>query len=322
MVGASKEEMEYAKALKGSILKEADLSDIDAATAKQEIEKLFKNAYSSAPQTVAENMAKGFINSYSSYMTSDTGAQAMLKAVEQNIGNITSTGFDWGKEIQNFLPTTADFINNETIQSQLTDYQDKYQSLYQAQKDLKNGLMTGSTRKTFLDKFPDLAKYAGNTEDLSSAIDDLMDSMDSGVTNQFTDAIEALRDAGEDANADALQKYVDDVIAGAHDIEGAYKEIAGLKIPTPQYEAAKDASSTENGGATYDDMLSMYNTAKEAYEKVWLERMISRLQPQCSLLLDQMTMQILQKICQRSRNILLKVLMDVSISLMIFRRLV
>ncbi len=267
MVGASKEEMEYAKALKGSILKEADLSDIDAATAKQEIEKLFKNAYSSAPQTVAENMAKGFINSYSSYMTSDTGAKAMLKAVEQNIGNITSTGFDWGKEIQNFLPTTADFINNETIQSQLTDYQDKYQSLYQAQKDLKNGLMTGSTRKTFLDKFPDLAKYAGNTEDLSSAIDDLMDSMDSNVTNQFTDAIEALRDAGEDANADALQKYVDDVIAGAHDIEGAYKEIAGLKIPTPQYEAAKDASSTENGGATYDDMLSMYNTAKEAYEK-------------------------------------------------------
>lgn len=267
MVGASKEEMEYAKALKGSILKEADLSDIDAATAKQEIEKLFKNAYSSAPQTVAENMAKGFINSYSSYMTSDTGAQAMLKAVEQNIGNITSTGFDWGKEIQNFLPTTADFINNETIQSQLTDYQDKYQSLYQAQKDLKNGLMTGSTRKTFLDKFPDLAKYAGNTEDLSSAIDDLMDSMDSNVTNQFTDAIEALRDAGEDANADALQKYINDVIAGAHDIEGAYKEIAGLKIPTPQYEAAKDASSTENGGATYDDMLSMYNTAKEAYEK-------------------------------------------------------
>ena len=91
--------------------------------------------------------------------------------------------------------------------------------------------------------------------------------MDSDVTNQFTDAIEALRDAGEDANADALQKYVDDVIAGAHDIEGAYKKIAGLKIPTPQYEAAKDASSTENGGATYDDMLSIYNTAKEAYEK-------------------------------------------------------
>lgn len=267
MVGASKEEMEYAKALKGSILKEADLSDIDAATAKQEIEKLFKNAYSSAPQTVAENMAKGFINSYSSYMTSDTGAQAMLKAVEQNIGNITSTGFDWGKEIQNFLPTTADFINNETIQSQLTDYQDKYQSLYQAQKDLKNGLMTGSTRKTFLDKFPDLAKYAGNTEDLSSAIDDLMDSMDSDVTNQFTDAIKTLQDAGKYADASALQSYVEAVLDGAHDIEGAYQKIAGLKIPTPQYAELKEALESSNEGDLYNELLSQYKTAKEAWKK-------------------------------------------------------
>lgn len=267
MVGASKEEMEYAKALKGSILKEADLSDIDAATAKQEIEKLFKNAYSSAPQTVAENMAKGFINSYSSYMTSDTGAQAMLKAVEQNIGNITSTGFDWGKEIKNFLPTTADFINNETIQSQLTDYQDKYQSLYQAQKDLKNGLMTGSTRKTFLDKFPDLAKYAGNTETLSSAIDDLMDSMDSDVTNQFTDAIKALQDAGQYADASALQSYVEAVLDGAHDIEGAYQKIAGLKIPTPKYAELKEALESSNEGDLYNELLSQYKTAKEAWEK-------------------------------------------------------
>lgn len=267
MVGASKEEMEYAKALKGSILKEADLSDIDAATAKQEIEKLFKNAYSSAPQTVAENMAKGFINSYSSYMTSDTGAKAMLKAVEQNIGNITSTGFDWGKEIQNFLPTTADFINNETIQSQLTDYQDKYQSLYQAQKDLKNGLMTGSTKKTFLDKFPDLAKYAGNTETLSSAIDDLMDSMDSDVTNQFTDAIKALQDAGQYADASALQSYVEAVLDGAHDIEGAYQKIAGLKIPTPKYAELKEALESSNEGDLYNELLSQYKTAKEAWEK-------------------------------------------------------
>lgn len=267
MVGASKEEMEYAKAIKGSILKEADLSDIDAATAKQEIEKLFKNAYSSAPQTVAENMAKGFINSYSSYMTSDTGAQAMLKAVEQNIGNITSTGFDWGKEIQNFLPTTADFINNETIQSQLTDYQDKYQSLYQAQKDLKNGLMTGSTRKTFLDKFPDLAKYAGNTETLSSAIDDLMDSMDSDVTNQFTDAIKTLQDAGQYADASALQSYVEAVLDGAHDIEGAYQKIAGLKIPTPQYAELKEALESSNEGDLYNELLSQYKTAKEAWKK-------------------------------------------------------
>ena len=267
MAGATNEQLGYAKALKESILKGTDLSDIDADTAKQEIEKLFRNAYSSAPETVAENMAKGFISSYSNYMTSDVGAQAMLKAVEQNIGNISSSGFNWGDSIQQFLPTTEDFIQNESLQSQLTDYQDKYQSLYQAQKDLKNGLMTGSTRKTFLDKFPDLAKYAGNTETLSSAIDDLMDSMDSDVTNQFTDAIKALQDAGQYADASALQSYVEAVLDGAHDIEGAYQKIAGLKIPTPKYAELKEALESSNEGDLYNELLSQYKTAKEAWEK-------------------------------------------------------
>lgn len=267
MAGATNEQLGYAKALKESILKGTDLSDIDADTAKQEIEKLFRNAYSSAPETVAENMAKGFISSYSNYMTSDVGAQAMLKAVEQNIGNISSSGFNWVDSIQQFLPTTEDFIQNESLQSQLTDYQDKYQSLYQAQKDLKNGLMTGSTRKTFLDKFPDLAKYAGNTETLSSAIDDLMDSMDSDVTNQFTDAIKALQDAGQYADASALQSYVEAVLDGAHDIEGAYQKIAGLKIPTPKYAELKEALESSNEGDLYNELLSQYKTAKEAWEK-------------------------------------------------------
>ena len=266
MDGASLEEKEKAQELKDSLMKSVDLSDIDQSKITNLIYEAFKNEDGSkaAAARKAKEVADSFSQTFSTELQTGTARGALYKALLNT--DITSTDL---KDInyKQYLPTAKDFIQDTDIQSQLTDYQDKYQSLYQAQKDLKKGLMTGSTRKTFLDKFPDLAKYAGNTEDLSSAIDDLMDSMDSDVTNQFTDAIEALRDAGEDANADALQNYVDDVIAGAHDIEGAYKEIAGLKIPTPQYEAAKDASSTENGGATYDDMLSMYNTAKEAYEK-------------------------------------------------------
>lgn len=266
MDGASSEEKEKAQELKDSLMKSVDLSDIDQSKITNLIYEAFKNEDGSkaAAARKAKEVADSFSQTFSTALQTGTARGALYKALLNT--DITSTDL---KDIdyKQYLPTAKDIIQDTDIQSQLTDYQDKYQSLYQAQKDLKNGLMTGSTRKTFLDKFPDLAKYAGNTEDLSSAIDDLMDSMDSNVTNQFTDAIEALRDAGEDANADALQKYVDDVIAGAHDIEGAYKKIAGLKIPTPQYEAAKDASSTENGGATYDDMLSMYNTAKEAYEK-------------------------------------------------------
>lgn len=268
MDGASDEELANAQKLKDSLIKSVDISDISS----DKIAELIKSAFEGdggSRYIAAEHGAKAaeeYNQAFSKELKNSAGREAFYKATLNQ--DAVKHGPETIRELYNqYLKTTEDFIQDTDIQSQLTDYQDKYQSLYQAQKDLKNGLMTGSTRKTFLDKFPDLAKYAGNTEDLSSAIDDLMDSMDSNVTNQFTDAIEALRDAGEDANADALQKYVDDVIAGAHDIEGAYKKIAGLKIPTPQYEAAKDASSTENGGATYDDMLSMYNTAKEAYEK-------------------------------------------------------
>lgn len=268
MDGASDEELANAQKLKDSLIKSVDLSDISSDKITESIKSAFEGDGGSR-YIAAEHGAKAaeeYNQAFSKELKNSAGREAFYKATLNQ--DAVKQGPEAIRELYNqYLKTTEDFIQNTDIQSQLTDYQDKYQSLYQAQKDLKNGLMTGSTRKTFLDKFPDLAKYAGNTEDLSSAIDDLMDSMDSNVTNQFTDAIEALRDAGEDANADALQKYVNDVIAGAHDIEGAYKEIAGLKIPTPQYEAAKDASSTENGGATYDDMLSMYNTAKEAYEK-------------------------------------------------------
>lgn len=268
MDGASDEELANAQKLKDSLIKSVDLSDINSDKITESIKSAFEGDGGSR-YIAAEHGAKAaeeYNQAFSKELKNSAGREAFYKATLNQ--DAVKQGPDAIRELYNqYLKTAKDFIQDTDIQSQLTDYKDKYQSLYQAQKDLKNGLMTGSTRKTFLDKFPDLAKYAGNTETLSSAIDDLMDSMDSNVTNQFTDAIEALRDAGEDANADVLQKYVDDVIAGAHDIEGAYKEIAGLKIPTPQYEAAKDASSTENGGATYDDMLSMYNTAKEAYEK-------------------------------------------------------
>ncbi len=264
---ATDKELQNAKAFKQNLLKSVDFTDMEVSDIQEALIEPFSQIVGSASDSLLYSQINGFLSKYATMLSTGTGRDAFYKAMLINPELFKKNQEEVTQAWKDNLPTAKDIIQDTDIQSQLTDYQDKYQSLYQAQKDLKNGLMTGSTRKTFLDKFPDLAKYAGNTEDLSSAIDDLMDSMDSDVTNQFTDAIEALRDAGEDANADALQKYVDDVIAGAHDIEGAYKKIAGLKIPTPQYEAAKDASSTENGGATYDDMLSMYNTAKEAYEK-------------------------------------------------------
>lgn len=262
---ATDKELQNAKAFKQNLLKSVDLSDVSASSITGIINDYLKDT--KVPDNVLSSMSNNFLNQYASMLSTNTGKEAIYKALLIDPELINKNQEEVTQAWKDNLPTAKDIIQDTDIQSQLTDYQDKYQSLYQAQKDLKNGLMTGSTRKTFLDKFPDLAKYAGNTETLSSAIDDLMDSMDSDVTNQFTDAIKTLQDAGQYADASALQSYVEAVLDGAHDIEGAYQKIAGLKIPTPQYAELKEALESSNEGDLYNELLSQYKTAKEAWKK-------------------------------------------------------
>lgn len=264
---ATDKELQNAKAFKQNLLKSVDFTDMEVSDIQEALIEPFSQIVGSASDSLLYSQINGFLSKYTTMLSTGTGRDAFYKAMlidpelfKKNQEEVTQAWKD-------NLPTAKDIIQDTDIQSQLTDYQDKYQSLYQAQKDLKNGLMTGSTKKTFLDKFPDLAKYAGNTETLSSAIDDLMDSMDSDVTNQFTDAIKALQDAGQYADASALQSYVEAVLDGAHDIEGAYQKIAGLKIPTPKYAELKEALESSNEGDLYNELLSQYKTAKEAWEK-------------------------------------------------------
>lgn len=264
---ATDKELQNAKAFKQNLLKSVDFTDMEVSDIQEALIEPFSQIVGSASDSLLYSQINGFLSKYATMLSTGTGRDAFYKAMlidpelfKKNQEEVTQAWKD-------NLPTAKDIIQDTDIQSKLTDYQDKYQSLYQAQKDLKNGLMTGSTKKTFLDKFPDLAKYAGNTETLSSAIDDLMDSMDSDVTNQFTDAIKALQDAGQYADASALQSYVEAVLDGAHDIEGAYQKIAGLKIPTPKYAELKEALESSNEGDLYNELLSQYKTAKEAWEK-------------------------------------------------------
>ena len=244
-------------------MESTELPDVDVDTFRKQ---LISQLSSQMNTRDTADYVNNFFKNFGTQINNGYSRNILSKVIADS--SILSQGYEAiAQSYASNIGSAKDIIQNTDIQSQLTDYQDKYQSLYQAQKDLKNGLMTGSTRKTFLDKFPDLAKYAGNTETLSSAIDDLMDSMDSDVTNQFTDAIKALQDAGQYADASALQSYVEAVLDGAHDIEGAYQKIAGLKIPTPKYAELKEALESSNEGDLYNELLSQYKTAKEAWEK-------------------------------------------------------
>lgn len=268
MDGASAEEIAKAKTLKDSIIKSADLSDIDEGSISDLIKSAYTedegNAYILAKR--GKKAANEYLNAFSAELKTGTGRGAFYKAVLDP--TVVKGGIEAIRAAYtSYLPTAETVINDENLSSELSDYTEKYQELYTAQKQIKNGLMTGANRKTFLDKFPKLAKYASSTESLSSAVDNLMTSMDNNVLSQFSDKINALELAGKHQEASALKAYVQDVINGAHDIENAYAQISNMKFKTPDYERVKDAQDETNSGAMYDDIMSLYKTAKENWQK-------------------------------------------------------
>lgn len=268
MDGASAEEIAKAKTLKDSIIKSADLSDIDEGSISDLIKSAYTedegNAYILAKR--GKKAANEYLNAFSAELKTGTGRGAFYKAVLDP--TVVKGGIEAIRAAYtSYLPTAETVINDENISSELSDYTEKYQELYAAQKQIKNGLMTGANRKTFLDKFPKLAKYASSTESLSSAVDNLMASMDNNVLSQFSDKINALELAGKHQEASALKAYVQDVINGAHDIENAYAQISNMKFKTPDYERVKDAQDETNSGVMYDDIMSLYKTAKENWQK-------------------------------------------------------
>ena len=268
MDGASAEEIAKAKTLKDSIIKSADLSNIDEGSISDLIKSAYTedegNAYILAKR--GKKAANEYLNAFSAELKTGTGRGAFYKAVLDP--TVVKGGIEAIRAAYtSYLPTAETVINDENLSSELSDYTEKYQELYTAQKQIKNGLMTGANRKTFLDKFPKLAKYASSTESLSSAVDNLMTSMDNNVLSQFSDKINALELAGKHQEASALKAYVQDVITGAHDIENAYAQISNMKFKTPDYERVKDAQDETNSGAMYDDIMSLYKTAKENWQK-------------------------------------------------------
>lgn len=268
MDDASAEEIAKAKTLKDSIIKSADLSNIDEGSISDLIKSAYTedegNAYILAKR--GKKAANEYLNAFSAELKTGTGRGAFYKAVLDP--TVVKGGIEAIRAAYtSYLPTAETVINDENLSSELSDYTEKYQELYTAQKQIKNGLMTGANRKTFLDKFPKLAKYASSTESLSSAVDNLMTSMDNNVLSQFSDKINALELAGKHQEASALKAYVQDVINGAHDIENAYAQISNMKFKTPDYERVKDAQDETNSGAMYDDIMSLYKTAKENWQK-------------------------------------------------------
>lgn len=261
---ATATELRNAKDFKKELLKSVDFSDTEVSDIQEALIDPISKIVGSSSSSLLYSQINGFLNKYTAMLTTGTGRDAFYKALLIDPELFKKNQEEVIKAWQDNMPTAKDLIQNEDFQSEISNYQDDFKALYDAQKTLKTGLLDGAAKKTLFDRFPELA---GHTEDLASAIDDLMDSTKNDALDSFQDKIDALKSAGDIEGANALQDYVDAVISGAEDIENAYQKIANLKIPTPQYAALKEAESTANSGDLYNDLLSQYKTAKEAWKK-------------------------------------------------------
>lgn len=157
-------------------------------------------------------------------------------------------------------------VSDETdngLATKVSAYTDKMAKLTAAKNNLNKtgGKLDTSDLRDLLKDVPELSDYMN---DLEGGVDSLITASNNDALSYFADQVQALRDAGMDADASALEAYAESVIDAANEIEGAFIKIGGLKVSTPDIAAWEDPG--EDAGSTYEKILAGYEAAKEAYE--------------------------------------------------------
>lgn len=157
-------------------------------------------------------------------------------------------------------------VSDETdngLATKVSAYTDKMAKLTAAKNNLNKtgGKLDTSDLRDLLKDVPELSDYM---DDLEGGVDSLITASNNDALSYFADQVQALRDAGMDADASALEAYAESVIDAANEIEGAFIKIGGLKVSTPDIAAWEDPG--EDAGSTYEKILAGYEAAKEAYE--------------------------------------------------------
>ena len=113
-----------------------------------------------------------------------------------------------------FTPKTLpELINQDWFTSTISQYENVYTQLSEAQDKIAAGTFTDGDFIDLVNVFPELATESNN---LSGAIDNLLDSADSNIMEYFAEKIQNLRNVGMDEEADALQIYADKLMESVH----------------------------------------------------------------------------------------------------------
>lgn len=243
-----------------------DLSNISSKKVKDQIKNRYKEA--GGRQGDIDEKTKNTLSGLSDLLSTDLGRELVLKvSLETDFNDMSVDKIR--AEANRVLQSMADnlelpvLFNNEEFNSTITEYQNSYTALAEAKKKLNSGTFDKDRDMEALIRLePRLARETGKLED---SIDDLLETSDNDILRYFSDQIKVLREAGRNAEADALQNYADSVMNSVHDVEIASIQLGGVKFKLPDFEESSNPG--EASGATFESMKQQYQTAKELWEK-------------------------------------------------------
>lgn len=184
------------------------------------------------------------------------GLATQIEQAGQNVGSIASDA----------KVAFSDLISNENVQETVNGFKTKLSELSDALEDYRNGDLSDSDLIELFEKFPELAS---RTDDLDVALEELIDSTQTEIDNQF-ESWEKNMPTDEDA---------DSLNAVKHSLDGIANEAKGIKSLSGEIdklnESLDDLQSThsdiqdiqknfnENGYYSTDDLQKLLELEPE-----------------------------------------------------------
>lgn len=261
-----------------NIVDSVDLSKVDAKNFRSTLtDVLFKDSdlegsAKTGPLTQFSKIINNLLSDLDDSVETEWTKEIVLKLAIKNEDASTWDYSEWMKQIQDEMTrqqknlTFESLIgDNGKLSSAISIYTTEMEKLTSAKQKLSQtgSVISESEMGSLLSDVPELKNYV---DDLDGGLESLINTANTNVIDTFTQEIERLKLAGKDADASALQAYLENLKSTASGIESAYGKIGGMTVNTPLLNDYDKALETKNEGAIYDKIKEVAKATKELYD--------------------------------------------------------
>lgn len=261
-----------------NIVDSVDLSKVDAKNFRSTLtDVLFKDSdlegsAKTGPLTQFSKIINNLLSDLDDSVETEWTKEIVLKLAIKNEDASTWDYSEWMKQIQDEMTrqqknlTFESLIgDNGKLSSAISTYTTEMEKLTSAKQKLSQtgSVISESEMGSLLSDVPELKNYV---DDLDGGLESLINTVNTNVIDTFTQEIERLKLAGKDADASALQAYLENLKSTASEIESAYGKIGGMTVNTPLLNDYDKALETKNEGAIYDKIKEVAKATKELYD--------------------------------------------------------